>query len=74
VIGGDHRRHIGITETRGARNLCRRAYKRRERCLVCVEAGEEFFEARRAHGPIFRPAANAARASSSCSRSRAIGG
>jgi hypothetical protein len=45
VIGSDHRRHVGIIQTRGARSLCRRAYKRRERCLVGVEAGEECFEA-----------------------------
>jgi hypothetical protein len=68
VIGGDHRRHISIIETGVARSVCRRAYKGRERCLVGVEAGEECFEAGRARGPTTsRPAANAARASSSCS-------
>jgi len=74
LVGAGKRRNLGMIETGRTGRFGGCAQKCRESCLVGVEPREEFFQCRRAHRTAVRPAARAARARSSCSSSRAIGG
>ena len=74
LVDAGKRRNLGMIETGGAGRFGGCAQKCGESRLVGVELGEECFERRRAHRAAFRPGASAARARSSCSSSRAMGG
>ena len=71
MIRVDQRRHLAVAEARGARGLGGHSQKLCKSRFVAIKPGEEFLQSRPAHGAASRPAANVARAASSCSSSRA---